>query len=125
MRKPKRNRPLQPFAAGLIIGYITTLLLSVLCALLLLLTDSAEALSGAASIVIMAVSCYIAGYAAGKQRRRNGMAAGALCGVLYMVLPFLISLLTLNVGGTLLIIKLLLCTGFGAAGGVVGVNSVK
>ncbi len=125
MRRSKREQRLQPFAAGIIIGYITTLLLSAAGALFLLLTDSAEALAGAASVVIMAVSCYIAGHTAGKQRRHGGMAAGALCGLLYMTLPFLISLLTLNVGGTLLIVKLLLCTCFGAAGGVVGVNSVK
>lgn len=125
MRRPKRDHRLRPFAAGIIIGYSATLLLSVAGALFLLMTDSAEALSGVISVVIMAASCYIAGYAAGKLRRHGGMTAGAACGLLYMILPFLISLVTLNVGGTLLIIKLLLCVGFGAAGGVVGVNSVK
>lgn len=125
MRRTKREHRLQPFAAGITIGYITTLLLSAIGALFLLLTDSAEALSGAVSVVVMALSCYIAGHTAGKQRRHGGMASGALCGLLYMILPFLISLLTLNVGGAMLIVKLLLCICFGAAGGVVGVNSVK
>ena len=125
MRRPKRDHRLRPFATGIIIGYIATIVLSVAGALFLLLTDSAEALSGAASVIVMAVSCYIAGYTSGKLRRHGGMAAGAACGLLYMILPFLISLLTLNVGGTLLVVKLLLCVGFGAAGGVVGVNSVK
>ena len=125
MRRSKREHRLQPFAAGLIIGYIATIVLSVIGALFLLLTDSTEALSGVISVVIMAASCYISGYTAGKQRRHGGLISGALCGVIYMILPFLISLLTLNVGGTLLIVKLLLCIGFGAAGGVVGVNSVK
>ena len=125
MRRSKREHRLRPFAAGLIIGYLITLLLAAAGAIFLLLTDAAETLSGVASVVIMAAACYIAGYTAGRQRRHGGLAAGAVCGVLYMIPPFLISLFTLNVGGALLLVKLLLCVGFGAAGGVVGVNSIK
>ncbi len=125
MRKAKREHRLRPFAAGLMTGYAVTLASSAVGALFLLLTDSAEALSAAASIVTMALSCFIAGHTTGRFRRHGGLASGALCGLLYMILPIFISLLTLNIGGVLLIVKLLLCTAFGAAGGVAGVNTVK
>ncbi len=125
MRKAKREHRLRPFTTGVLFGYAATFILSAVGAIFLLLTDSAEALSGAVSIVAMALSCFVAGHTAGRLRRHRGLSAGALCGLLYMILPLLLSLVTLNVGGAMLIVKLLLCVAFGAAGGVVGVNSVK
>ncbi len=125
MRKARRERPFLPFTAGVAYGYITTLIIAAAGALFLLLTDTAESLAGAVSVVAFAVGGFSAGHAAGKLRRQGGMAAGAVCGLLYMLLPLVISLVTLNVGGILLVVKLLLAVTFGAVGGVVGVNSAK
>ncbi len=123
MRRAKRDNKFLPFTAGLAYGYITTMITAAAGAAFLLLTDSSETLSGAAAMVTMAASCFAAGHAAGRLRRHGGMAAGAVCGLLYMLLPLLVSLVTLNVGGLLLVVKLLLCVMFGAVGGVAGVNS--
>ncbi len=125
MRKAKREHRLRPFAAGLAASYITTLICAAVGAAFVLLTDSVTSLAGILSVAAMAISCFVGGHTAGRLRRHGGLAAGTLCGLLYMILPLLISLVTLNVRGMLLITKLLLCTAFGAAGGVVGVNSVK
>ncbi len=123
MRRIKREHRLLPFTAGIASGYITTLIITAAGAALLLATDSVAALSGAVSITAVAASCFAAGRTAGRLRRHGGMAAGALCGVLYLLLPLAVSLVTFNVGGVLLIVKLLLCISFGAVGGIVGVNS--
>lgn len=123
MRKPKRDNKIVPFASGLASGYIVTLALSAAAALLLLLSGSAEALSGAVSVIVMAVSCFFAGRTAGKLRRRSGLKSGALCGLLYFAPLVLLGVIFRTIGGLMLIVKLLLCVAFAAAGGVVGVNS--
>lgn len=123
MRRAKKEHRLLPFAAGLIYGYILTLILSVAAAVLLLVTDSAESLSGTISVIITAAACFMGGRHAGKLRRHEGLKTGALCGLLYFAPLLLLGLIFRSVGGVLLIVKLLLCIAFGAAGGVVGVNS--
>ncbi len=125
MRRSKQEHRLMPFAAGLISGYITTLITAAAGAFFLLLTDTAEAMAGTVAITAMLLSCFVAGHTAGHIRRHGGLAAGALCGVLYMVLPLLISLLTFNASIAVMAAKLTLCITAGAAGGVFGVNTVK
>lgn len=123
MRRVRREHRLLPYAAGLITGYIVTLILSMAAALLLYLTDSAEGLSGAAAVIISALSCFMAGRRAGRLRRRDGLKAGFICGVLYMLPLVLVALIWGTFGTALFWVKLIVCAVFGAAGGVNGVNS--
>lgn len=123
MRRVKREHHLLPIAAGVITGYIVTLVLSMAAALLLFLTDSAEGLSGAAAVIIAALSCFFAGRRAGRLRRRDGLKTGFICGILYMLPLTLAAIIWGTFGGTLFWVKLVLSAVFGAAGGVNGVNS--
>ncbi len=123
MRRAKKEYRLLPFAAGWIYGYMITLALSVIGAVLLLVTDSAEGLSGAVSVIIMAAASFMGSRHAGRIRQRDGLKTGALCALIYFAPFLLLGLIFRSVGGVLLIVKLLLCVAFGAAGGVVGVNS--
>ncbi len=113
-----------PFAAGVITGYAATLLMCVAAALLMLLTDSAEGISGAAAVIITAISGFVSGRHAGKLKRHGGLKTGALCGALYIIPLLLLSLISGGFGGALFFVKLILCIAFGAAGGVMGVNAV-
>ncbi len=123
MRRVKREHRMLPYAAGVITGYIVTLVLSAAAALLLFLTDSAQGLSGAVAVVAAALSCFFGGRRAGRLRRRDGLRTGFVCGILYMLPLTLVAIIWGTFGGALLWVKLILCAVFGAAGGVNGVNS--
>ncbi len=123
MRKIKRERRLLPFVSGALAGYGITLVLCVPAAFILLITDSAESLSGALSTIIMAASCFLAGRISGKQKRRDGLKTGFLCGALYFLPLMITGLILSEVSGILLIVKAALCLAFGTVGGVVGVNA--
>ncbi len=123
MRRVRKEHRLLPYAAGVITGYIVTLVLSAAAALALFLTDSAEGLSGAVAVVISALSCFFAGRRGGRLRRRDGLRTGFICGVLYMLPLTLVAIIWGTFGGVLFWVKLILCAVFGAAGGVNGVNS--
>ena len=122
MRRPKKEHRLLPYAAGAASGYILTLALAVPAALLLLVTGSVESFSGAAAVIIMALACFFSGRTAGMLRRRDGLKAGALCGVIYLAPLLLLGIIFRTIGGVLLVVKALLCVVFAAAGGVAGVN---
>lgn len=123
MRSTKKPRRFGPYAAGLIIGYVSSVIFAVLAAFLLYITDSAEAMSGTAAVIITAIAAFLTGRSAGKRRRRDGLATGAACALLYFLPMLLISIVTGAFGGVLMWVRLILCIVFGAAGGVAGVNS--
>lgn len=123
MRRAKRESRLAPFTAGVTCGYIATLAAAVLGALLVLLTDSAESFSGVVAMVALAVGSFASGRLAGSMRRRGGLFTGAVSGLLYVIPFVLLSVVFGVMQGVLLFVKLILCVVFGAAGGVVGVNS--
>lgn len=122
MRKHKQNSRLLPYAAGLIVGYIAALPVSVFAAALLSLTDAAAQTAGAAAVLAMSIGSFLCGRTAGIIKRRDGLKTGALCGIVF-VLPLLI--LSAVFGGgwsAMFFVKLLLCVAFAAVGGVAGVN---
>ena len=121
MRKRKRNSKLLPYAAGLIVGYIAMLPVSVIAALLSI-TDAASKTAGAAAVLAMAIGCFLGGRTAGIIKHRDGLKTGALFGVMF-VLPLLIlsAIFTRSWSG-MFFVKLILCVAFAAVGGVAGVN---
>lgn len=123
MRRVKKERRLLPYTAGLITGIAVTLILSAVLALFMLFTDSAEGFSGTAAVLITAAACFSAGRSGGRLRRREGIKTGALCGILYLLVLMLMSLIFGGFGSVMLWVKAVLAVVFGAVGGVVGVNS--
>ncbi len=123
MRRKKRNSPFLPFAAGLAVGYGVMLPVSAGSALLLSFFDGAAKTAGAAAVLAMAIGSYFCGRTAGIMRRRGGLKTGLLCGLLFPVLPILLSLIFRQFSGVMLPVKLILCVAFGIVGGVAGVNA--
>lgn len=80
-------------------------------------------LSWIVAVPATAMGSFLCGRTAGKMRRRGGLKTGAVCGIMYCVPLILLALIFGTVQGALLPVKLALCIGFGAAGGVSGVNS--
>lgn len=123
MRRAKKERRFVPFTAGIASGYLISLLFAAAGAVLILLTDSAESFSGVMAMITLAAGSFISGRTAGSLRRRSGLKTGALCGIMYLLPLVLLSLIFGTMTGALLLIKIVLCFAFGAAGGVFGVNS--
>ena len=122
MRKKRNNSPLLPYAAGMVTGYAAMILVSAAAALLLSFTDAASKAAGAAAVLALAVGSFVCGRTAGIMRRRDGLRTGALCGLIFSILPIILSLIFHLFGTVMLIIKPILCMAFGAVGGVAGVN---
>ena len=122
MRKRKRNSKLLPYAAGLIVGYISMLPVCVLAAALLSLTDAAAQAAGAASVLAISIGSFLCGRTAGIIKHRDGLKTGALCGFAF-VLPLLLISLIFSAGwSAMFFVKIILCVAFSSVGGVAGVN---
>ncbi len=111
-----------PYAAGLCAGYAAVILTSLAAALLLSFFDAASKAAGAAAVLALSVGSFVCGRTAGALRRRDGLKTGALCGLIFSVLPMILSLIFGLFGTPMLIVKPLLCIAFGTCGGVAGVN---
>lgn len=123
MRKRRSNSRLLPFGAGLAAGYLLTAGMAAAGALIMWLLGADGGLSWIVAVPAAAMGSFLCGRTAGKMRRRGGLKTGAVCGIMYCVPLILLALIFGTVQGALLSVKLALCIGFGAAGGVSGVNS--
>ncbi|MGN1340744.1 MAG: TIGR04086 family membrane protein [Oscillospiraceae bacterium] len=123
MRKRQRNSRFAPFGAGLLAGYLLTAGTSAAGALVMWLAGADSGAAWLVAVPAMALGSFLCGRTAGRLRRRGGLKTGAVCGVMYFLPLLLLSLVFGQVQGVLLTVKLLLCVGFGTAGGVAGVNS--
>lgn len=123
MRRAKKQHRTTPFLTGVIGGYCVSLLIAIVGALIVLLTDNAETLSGTMAMISLAAGSFAAGRISGALRRKNGLKTGALCALLYISPLLLLSVIFGVLTGTLLLVKLPLCIAFGATGGVFGVNA--
>ena len=111
-----------PYLLGMAVGYGTALLISIAAAVILSFSDTAAKSAGAASVIALSVGSFMCGRTAGIIRHREGMRTGALCGLIFSVIPMTLSLIFGYFGSVMLFVKPLLCVFFGTAGGVAGVN---
>lgn len=123
MRKNFRRSRTAPFAAGLSVGYTAAAVVSAAGALIMWATGADSGAEWLAAILALAAGSFLCGRAAGKLRRRNGLKTGAVCGVVFIIPLLLLGLIFGRAEGAMLPVKLLLCLGFSAAGGVSGVNA--
>lgn len=123
MRKRRRNSRIAPFGAGLLAGYILTGAIAAFGALLMCIMGADSGLSWLTAVPAEALGSFLCGRTAGKLRHRGGLKTGALCGLFYCLPLIMLSVFFGEIQGVLLPVKLALCIGFGAAGGVAGVNS--
>lgn len=123
MRKRRRNSRFLPFGAGLVAGYMLTVGVAAVSALIMWITGADGGIAWIPAILAAAMGSFLCGRTAGKMRRRGGLKTGAVCGVIYCLPLILLSLVFGTAQGVMLPVKVVLCIGFGTAGGVSGVNS--
>ncbi len=123
MRKRRSNSRFLPFGAGLAAGYLLTAGTAAAGALIMWLLGADGGLSWIVAVPAAAMGSFLCGRTAGKMRRRGGLKTGVVCGIMYCIPLILMALIFGTMQGALLPVKLALCVGFGAAGGVSGVNS--
>lgn len=123
MRRHKRASAFTPYMIGLGVGYAAAVIICAAAALVLSFSNAAAKAAGAAAVVAMSIGSFLCGRTAGRIKHRDGLKTGSLSGLMFSVLPILLSLIFGSFGSVMLIVKPLLCMFFGAAGGVAGVNS--
>lgn len=123
LRRHKRASALTPYMIGLGVGYAAAILICAAAALVLSFSNAAAKAAGAAAVVAMSIGSFLCGRMVGRIKHRDGLKTGSLAGLMYSVLPVLLSLIFGSFGTAMLFVKPLLCVFFGAAGGVAGVNS--
>ena len=123
MRRKHGNSRLAPFGMGIAAGYLATAAAAALSALIMLILGADGSIAWLPAIFAAAAGSFFCGRTAGKLRRRSGLKTGAVCGAAYILPLILLGMIFGRGEGALLPVKLLLCVGFAAAGGVVGVNS--
>lgn len=124
MRRHKSRSVLTQYLIGLAVGYGAAILICAAAALVLSFSDAAGKAAGAAAAVALSVGSFLAGRTAGYISHRDGLKTGSISGLMFSVLPILLSIIFGSFGSIMLLVKPLLCLFFGAAGGVAGVNSV-
>lgn len=123
MRKKQSNTKTVPYLRGLAAGYLLTFAASAAGALIMLIAGTDSGMAWLPALIAGAAGSFLCGRTAGKFRRRDGLRTGALCGILYLAPLLVLSLIFGRAGGVMLPVRVLLCLGFAAAGGVAGVNS--
>ncbi len=113
-------------AKGVIISIISTLILLFIFSIVLTYTDINESVIPSVIIVITAISIFIGTTLATKSIKKNGIVNGGIISIIYILLVYISSSITSNVGFKLTMysaIMLILAIIFGMIGGIIGVNS--
>lgn len=101
-------------------------LISVIIGLAELFFDITEDILNLASVAILSVAAFSAGYIATQLHRSKGMLQGILCGAGLFLLTLLLSLAFSELElRDVAVVKAVLCILAGVAGGVKGVNTKK
>lgn len=112
---------------GTVVSIIITLVLLFVFATVLTYTKVAEATIPAVIIVITGISLLIGSTLATRKMRKNGLLNGAIIGVIYLSIIYIISSIIggnfgMNLKSVIMIIAGII---FGILGGIVGVNTKK
>lgn len=119
----KKQNGLMPYLAGLIFGYIVTLIAAAAGALIMWAVGAEPGLAWLAAVPAFAIGSFFCGRKTGEITRRNGLKNGFVSGIIYILPLLLLGIVFGNVQWFLLPVKLVLSLIAGAAGGVAGVNS--
>ena len=109
---------------GVIISFLCTLLLLLIYAIILTYTDFSESSIVPVIMIISSISILIGSSIGNYKIKKGGMANGALIGMLYFIIIYLLSsIINMNFEISMQVCILVL-TGiiFGILGGIIGVN---
>ena len=112
------------FLKGASISVIFTLVVFLVFALLLSYTPLAEESIPYISFITEGLGAAIAGFVPAKKTGRNGVITGAVCGILYILIIWIVSMLTSDglVFSPHVLIMAIISVVMGAIGGILGVN---
>ena len=130
MRKHRSNARGLGIAAEQIIALTVAagVILLLICAMAFLLTkiDAGKSVLSAMSTGALVIGAYFGGYTGGRRRKRNGLAAGALTGLLMFVIILIAGSIFAGYSARITSFgKLLLTVAAGSVGGAVGVNTKR
>ena len=112
---------------GSIIAIVLTLILLLITTIILTYTDVSENILPTAVIVVSAISILIGSILSSMNIKKNGLLNGALVGLIYMVVIYLLSSIAVTGYGINLktLIMILISVVAGVVGGIIGVNIHK
>lgn len=121
------NKALINILKGVGISILFTMVFLIIFSLILTYTSVPESAINAVIIVITAISILLGSSIVNIKIRKNGLINGAIIGVIYIVIIYLVSSLlnckfTLNLQS---IIMIIMAISFGILGGIIGVNRKK
>jgi len=114
---------IRPVLIGLIAGVLCCLLVLMICAMIIAAVDMPQMAVTPMAIIAAVIASFVAGLVCARVSGKNGLVYGALCGITLYVLVMLAGFIALkDVRGIYALAKLLIMTGVGSIGGIVGVN---
>lgn len=118
------KRFLRPVLLGVCVGALVCVVVLLLLAVLLTVTDIPKAAVTPMAVAAAGIGAFFGGLTAGALAKEKGWLFGLTTGAVLYLLIFLMALPRLpEVSGSYALIKLLILIGCGAVGGMVGVNT--
>ena len=116
--------PILNILKGVIISFLSTLILLLIFSILLTYSNISENIIAPTIITITAISIFIGSTIANFKMNKNGMLNGALIGGIYLIIIYLFSSIinqeiSLTIYSVIMIIASIIC---GMFGGVLGIN---
>ena len=114
---------IRPVVVGLIVGTLCCLAVLVAFALIMAAVDMPQMAVTPMAVFAAAAGAFFAGLACARKSGSNGLIYGAVCGIaLYAVVMLAGFIVLSDIRGVYALAKLLIMTGIGGIGGIVGVN---
>lgn len=112
----------RPFGISVIIGMAASIIVLILCSAAVYILQLPVELSGIFGAFSLTLGCFAAGFVLGRQKRRQGLKQGILCGAALFIICLTGSIIfgSVTMGG--FFGRLVLCLCSGMIGGVIGVN---
>lgn len=123
MYRSRGRANLKPFIFSAVIGLVVTGVILIVFAFLMSAIDLPEGIEALFSALALCVGCYCSGFIIGKLKKSLGLISGAKCGIIIFAFILLLTVFTGGFTGKLIVIKLIICVGGGAFGGIAGVNN--
>jgi len=114
----ENNKPIFSIMKGTLIAFLCTLIALIIFSILLVYTDISEELIKPVIITVTGISILIGSSIATKKLKKNGLLNGAIIGILYILIIYLISSI-LNSNFAINLVSLIMI-GIGLVGGVLG-----
>lgn len=122
-REGRQNPTLVAMLKAVTIALLATTAVLLLFSFAMSKKDLPLSLLNPFSALMLALSCFVAGYLAARKLRARGLAVGAGCGLVIFLLLLLASVQNEFAVGMTAAVKLVIALCSGAIGGILGVNA--